>query len=428
MADGQPTLFNVPMSFQPGETLLGSLGQGIGRATPELINPYMSTGAAVGISLGSVLLQSLLGYQARQQAAERTLELNRLSTALTSLPTAQERSQYLQGLGDTDPLVLGRLGSLAGALTNQELQQKQLLDLERSKKMLGLEVQLSPEAQQVAEQEQARELAQINARAAGFGAGLGVGDPEKNRIMQKSFGALNLASKTALNLLSPDEWKQLDEGTLEPSNALNEALKRQRARAVDPTLTGISEATAEKAAIQEQTINDVAKHVELIKSIPELGLQLAYKSPIGATALGKIGAAVADGELPEGFLARNQALIAQLRKDLFGSALTGLEAKSFDLVTGKEKTTSKADIIAAWEYIIERAKTRAAAKRKYVGLTKEEFTKGGETLPTPTPTAETGSVNKLAELEQLRKRRQDMESRLAAFEKALQEQKALQGQ
>jgi len=193
MANGQPTLFNVPMSFQPGETLLGSLGQGIGRATPELINPYMSTGAAVGISLGSVLLQSLLGYQARQQAAERTLELNRLSTALTSLPTAQERSQYLQGLGDTDPLVLGRLGSLAGALTNQELQQKQLLDLERSKKMLGLEVQASPIGQELAQQEQERQVELIRAKnALDLQTKFGVATPEEvpQRIEQERINKL----------------------------------------------------------------------------------------------------------------------------------------------------------------------------------------------------------------------------------------------
>jgi hypothetical protein len=96
-------LFGVPMSFTPQDTLLGSLSAGIGRGTPSLISPYASTGTAAGIGLGSILLQSLLGYQARQQAAERTLELNRLSSSLLGMKTAQERADYIGTLGDVDP-------------------------------------------------------------------------------------------------------------------------------------------------------------------------------------------------------------------------------------------------------------------------------------------------------------------------------------
>ena len=139
-------LFGVPMSFTPQDTLLGSLSAGIGRGTPSLISPYASTGTAAGIGLGSILLQSLLGYQARQQAAEQTLELNRLSSSLLGMKTAQERADYIGTLGDVDPLVLGRLGSLSGALAGQEIQQQRALDLERSRKMLGLDIELSPEA------------------------------------------------------------------------------------------------------------------------------------------------------------------------------------------------------------------------------------------------------------------------------------------
>ena len=168
-------LFGVPMSFTPQDTLLGSLSAGIGRGTPSLISPYASTRTAAGIGLGSILLQSLLGYQARQQAAERTLELNRLSTSLLGMKTAEERADYIGTLGDVDPLVLGRLGSLSGALAAQDIQQKRALDLERSKKMLGYELELSPKAQQVADLEQGREIAKIEARNAAFTNRLGFG-------------------------------------------------------------------------------------------------------------------------------------------------------------------------------------------------------------------------------------------------------------
>jgi hypothetical protein len=162
-------LLGVPMSFGVGDTLAGSLGAGLGAATPTMISPYASTGTAIGVGLGSILLQSLLGYQARQQAAERTLELNRLSTSLLGMKDAQERSDFIGTLGDTDPLVLGRLGSLSGALAAQDVLQQRTLDLERSKKMLGLDIELSPKAQKLADLEQGREIAKIKARNAGFG-------------------------------------------------------------------------------------------------------------------------------------------------------------------------------------------------------------------------------------------------------------------
>ena len=143
-------LFGVPMSFTPQDTLLGSLSAGIGRGTPSLISPYASTGAAAGIGLGSILLQSLLGYQARQQAAERTLELNRLSSSLLSMQTPQERADYIGTLGDVDPLVLGRLGSLSGALSSQDIQQQRALAQKRSEMMLEQELGTSAKGKELA--------------------------------------------------------------------------------------------------------------------------------------------------------------------------------------------------------------------------------------------------------------------------------------
>ena len=41
-------LLGVPMSFGVGDTLAGSLGAGLGAATPTMISPYASTGTAIG--------------------------------------------------------------------------------------------------------------------------------------------------------------------------------------------------------------------------------------------------------------------------------------------------------------------------------------------------------------------------------------------
>jgi len=207
-------LFGVPMSFTPQDTLLGSLSAGIGRGTPSLISPYASTGTAAGIGLGSILLQSLLGYQARQQAAEQTLELNRLSSSLLSMQTPQERADYIGTLGDVDPLVLGRLGSLSGALAAQDIQQQRALDLERSKKMLGYELGLSPEAQQLADLEQEREIAKINARGANLVRSLA--RPQEPRIeneidaiINRRFGRIGIAARDKLKLLTKEELETL---------------------------------------------------------------------------------------------------------------------------------------------------------------------------------------------------------------------------
>ena len=143
-------LFGVPMSFSPRDTLTGSLAAGLGAGTGQMITPYTSTGAAAGIGLGSILLQSLLGYQARQQAAEQTLELNRLSSSLLSMQTPQERADYIGTLGDVDPLVLGRLGSLSGALAAQDIQQQRALAQKRSEMMLEQELGTSAKGKELA--------------------------------------------------------------------------------------------------------------------------------------------------------------------------------------------------------------------------------------------------------------------------------------
>jgi hypothetical protein len=394
-------LFGVPMSFTPQDTLLGSLSAGIGRGTPSLISPYASTGSAVGIGLGSILLQSLLGYQARQQAAERTLELNRLSSSLLGMKTAQERADYIGTLGDVDPLVLGRLGSLSGALAGQEIQQQRALDLERSRKMLGLDIELSPEAQQLADLNLGRKIAEIEARNAGFTSGLGIraGDPEKRRIMTENFGPLNLQAQTALNNLTPEEWTAIDQKQLDPNTALQLANTRQRSIQVAPGATGLSPTQIEKATEQDQIINDTKAHVERLKEIPPKALFAALKLPFG-TASGKVIAQLEGGQLPEGFTAINENLASDIRNKLFGATLTNNEQKSFDIVTGKELTTDKADIVRAWKFIMERAESNLRSRRKYTGMTKEEFaTSGAQPTPTATPTAET---DKAAVLQQMK--------------------------
>ena len=62
------------LQFAPIESPYGMASAALGKALPNVITPYTSTGKALGVTLGGVLLQSLLGYQARKQAAQNTLQ------------------------------------------------------------------------------------------------------------------------------------------------------------------------------------------------------------------------------------------------------------------------------------------------------------------------------------------------------------------
>jgi len=300
-------LLGVPMSFGVGDTLAGSLGAGLGAATPTMISPYASTGTAIGVGLGSILLQSLLGYQARQQAAERTLELNRLSTSLLGMKDAQERSDFIGTLGDTDPLVLGRLGSLSGALAGQEIQQQRALDLERQKQMLGYELELSPEAQQVADLNQERKIAEIKARNAGFTSRLGSVLSGPTNEMQQFINTyfdprISVKARTDLQFLTKEQIEAVKSGKLSPSEAMQIArrksneeeryeMQKQRKEFVEYKTfmdqnykdlpTAIRNDVGKNVAIYDRALNLSKLVAEKIKNIPELQLEKRFTSDSG---------------------------------------------------------------------------------------------------------------------------------------------------
>jgi hypothetical protein len=117
MAD---TLFDAlsGLNISGAENPYGVAAMSLGQVTPQLITPYTSTGRAVGIGLGSILLQSLLGYQARQEAARDTLEMNTLANQMIKMQTPEERTSFIGGVDDT--LYQSRLSNLATALNQQE--------------------------------------------------------------------------------------------------------------------------------------------------------------------------------------------------------------------------------------------------------------------------------------------------------------------
>lgn len=121
------------LNFTPAEDPYGIAATQVGQLGPKLINPYGSTGQAVGIGLGTILLQSLLGYQARQESARSTLELNTLANQMQELTTPKARTEFITGV--EDPIYQSRLSTLASALTAQERARK----AKAAETLLGLE-------------------------------------------------------------------------------------------------------------------------------------------------------------------------------------------------------------------------------------------------------------------------------------------------
>lgn len=97
----------------------------LNQAAPNLYNPYGKPGANFGIAMGQALLSGLLGYQARKQATEESLQATDLASQLLAKPAA-DRTTFLQGLAqqDTPTNVMSRLTEINPILLQNELTTK----------------------------------------------------------------------------------------------------------------------------------------------------------------------------------------------------------------------------------------------------------------------------------------------------------------
>jgi len=98
---------------------------GLTQAAPSLYNPYGKPGANFGIALGQALLSGLLGYQAKKQATEESIQASDLATQLIAKPAA-ERATFLKALQqqDTPTNVMSRLTDISPILLQSELAAK----------------------------------------------------------------------------------------------------------------------------------------------------------------------------------------------------------------------------------------------------------------------------------------------------------------
>lgn len=159
------------LNYTPADTGYGIAAQQVGQLGPQLINPYGSTGQAVGIGLGTILLQSLLGYQARSQAAQDTLQLNTLANQMQALESPQARTDFIGGV--SDPLQASRLSTLATALQAQEQARKVKIADKLAEINAGYQAQLGPEGTKVFQREQSALLNRALALRAPTGGSAG---------------------------------------------------------------------------------------------------------------------------------------------------------------------------------------------------------------------------------------------------------------
>jgi hypothetical protein len=153
MADGLAEAL-LGLNFSPAQDPYGLAQQAVATSTPSLISPYASTGKAIGIGLGSVLLQSLLGYQARQSALQDTLQANTLANQMLQMQTPEERTALI-GQEGVPSAIGSRLSTLATALTAQEKTRENALALSGGQEVAKLKAMAdyfnTPEGQQARE-------------------------------------------------------------------------------------------------------------------------------------------------------------------------------------------------------------------------------------------------------------------------------------
>lgn len=141
------------LRYDPLQTTAGMAAQTAAKIAPALIQPGQGIGTQLGLSLGSMLVTSLLGRAAANAANEETIANQRLAAQLTPLPLEDRLSRIEQV---EDPLSRRSLIDYSNQLRAQEVEvsqsiQKRLAELQGT---AGAEVKAegefyrSPEGQQ----------------------------------------------------------------------------------------------------------------------------------------------------------------------------------------------------------------------------------------------------------------------------------------
>jgi len=94
----------------------------LNQAAPNLYNPYGKPATNFGIAIGQALLSGLLGYQAKKQATEESLQVSDLASQMLN-KSAADRTAFLNALAqqDTPTNVMSRLTEINPILLQNEI-------------------------------------------------------------------------------------------------------------------------------------------------------------------------------------------------------------------------------------------------------------------------------------------------------------------
>lgn len=154
------------LTYDPAETGYGTSSQVLASSLPALMNPYQGAGTNIGIALGGALISGLLGYQARQSAAEQSLAANKLGLQLLEAQSPQARLGIIESAPDA--LMQEKLLGVNTRLAAQQAAQQQLIGQEIAKQKALAEFELGPLGTQLFERSMAKEAQRQSALTGGF--------------------------------------------------------------------------------------------------------------------------------------------------------------------------------------------------------------------------------------------------------------------
>jgi hypothetical protein len=161
------------LNYDPAETGYGTSSQVLASSLPNLMNPYQGAGTNIGIALGGALISGLLGYQARQSAAEQSLEANKLGLQLLEAQSPQARLGIIESTPDT--VMQGKLLGVNTRLAAQQAAMKQLVDQEVAKRTGVAQFDLGPLGTALYDRDIRKAAELSGARRIGGGGGGGGG-------------------------------------------------------------------------------------------------------------------------------------------------------------------------------------------------------------------------------------------------------------
>jgi hypothetical protein len=131
------------LNYSPTDNNWALGAQAVGAGLPTLYNPSQGAGTNFGIAFGGALLQGLLGFQARRQAAEDSIAANQLGLKLLQATTPEARLQIAQSAPDVE--MQSRLLGLNTQLQTQSQLTDQLINQEMLKRKALSEIGLGEE-------------------------------------------------------------------------------------------------------------------------------------------------------------------------------------------------------------------------------------------------------------------------------------------